>query len=56
MLLHKNVANWTFLEVQWLRLHVPNAAGMCSIPSQGTKIQKKKKVANTIVAVPSIVY
>lgn len=54
MLLHKNVANRTFLEVKWLRLHVPNAAGMCSIPSQGTKI--KKKVANTIVAVPSIVY
>ena len=49
MLLHKNVANRTFLEVQWLRLDAPNAEGMCSIPSQGTKIPhaaqcgKKKK-------------
>ena len=62
MLLHKNVANRTFLEVQWLRLDAPNAEGMCSIPSQGTKIPhaaqcgKKKKVANTTVSVPSIVY
>ena len=62
MLLHKNVANRTFLEVQWLRLDAPNAEGMCSIPSQGTKIPhaaqcgKKKKVANTTVSVSSIVY
>ena len=26
-----------FLVVQWLRLHVPNAGGLPSIPGQGTK-------------------
>ena len=28
----------TFLVVQWLRLHAPNAGGTGSIPGQGTKI------------------
>ena len=27
----------TFLVVQWLRLHVPNAGGTGSIPGQGTR-------------------
>jgi len=37
----------TFLVVQWIRLHAPNAGGLGSIPGQGTKIscatQSKKK-------------
>ena len=28
---------WTSLVVQWLRLPTPNAGGLSSIPSQGTK-------------------
>ena len=27
----------TSLVVQWLRLHAPNAGGLCSIPCQGTR-------------------
>ena len=27
----------TFLMVQWLRLHVPKAGGLSSIPGQGTR-------------------
>ena len=34
----KSVNTGTFLVVQWLRLHAPNAGGMGSNPGQGTKI------------------
>ena len=37
MLLHKNKKRWgTSLVVHWLRLCAPHAAGLGSIPSQGT--------------------
>ena len=50
MLLQQKLQTGTFLEVQWLRLHTPNAGGTGSIPGRGSKIphamrcgQKKKK-------------
>ena len=36
----KIVRAGTSLVVQWLRLHAPNAAGIGSIPGQGTRSRK----------------
>ena len=33
----KNLPAGTFLVVQWLKLHAPNAGGPSSIPGQGTR-------------------
>ena len=46
---------WTYLAVQWLRLHASNAGGPCSIPGQGTKVPcgvAKKKTTKTKQCIP----
>ena len=34
----------TFLVVQWLRYHTPNAGGLGSIPGQGTRSHNQLKI------------
>ena len=34
---NKKNTSWASLVVQWLRLRVPNAGGLGSIPGQGTR-------------------
>ena len=48
--------SWTFLVVQWLRLHISTSRGTGSIPGQGTKIphtaqrgkRKKKSLSSDL--------
>ena len=37
----------TSLVVQWLRLHVPNAGGLGSIPGQGTRTHMSQPRSST---------
>ena len=38
----------TSLVVQWLRFHASNVEGVCSIPSQGTKIPHATGMAKKV--------
>ena len=40
----------TSLEVQWLRLHAPNAGGPGSIPGQGTRFKIPCAATNTLLS------